>query len=285
MDAVVSSNETLIDALGLRIRTYKKEHPNLSGAQIAKRFNMTGSSFNRIENGDVRVPTIDQVLKILRGTGATGDILKYLDAHYPQIAETYREVYDTRNTEFISTDLEFYLSDNDKFLIILLALTGSGTSREEILNEFGNRGLTELDYLLSKNLLIEVDGVIGKNDKTLNASPQTLVKLLSMTVGSCFSTDVVHLGENYLTYKTININKEKDQTVKNNLSKSIHEFKTPLLSIISLSKDLSNSKSLKEIKENIDKIENLCNYSLFLTSDLTHSLLNKELLIEKKEID
>lgn len=209
METAVSNNETIVDALALRIRTYKKEHPNLSGAQIARRFNMTSSSLNRIENGDVRVPTIDQVLKVLRGTGASGDILKYLDANYPSIAETYREVYDTRNTEFISQDLECHLNDKDKFLIILLALTGDGTTREEVLCEFGRKGLSELEYLLEKGHLVEEDGVIGKNDKILNTSFETLKNLLSYSVDQCFDSSNMLSGENYIAYSSIGINKEK----------------------------------------------------------------------------
>ncbi|WP_157765603.1 helix-turn-helix domain-containing protein [Halobacteriovorax marinus] len=205
METAVSNNETIVDALALRIRTYKKEHPNLSGAQIARRFNMTSSSLNRIENGDVRVPTIDQVLKVLRGTGASGDILKYLDANYPSIAETYREVYDTRNTEFISQDLECHLNDKDKFLIILLALTGDGTTREEVLCEFGRKGLSELEYLLEKGHLVEEDGVIGKNDKILNTSFETLKNLISLTAMQCLKTDKCIENINYLHFKSVGV--------------------------------------------------------------------------------
>ncbi len=210
MDTVVSNNESIVGALGVRIRSYKKEHPNLSGAQIARRFNMTSSSLNRIENGDVRVPTIDQVLKILRGTGATGDILKYLDENYPSIAETYREVYDTRNTEFVPQDLECHLNDKDKFLIILLALTGDGTTREEVLREFGRKGLSELEYLLEKGHLIEEDGVIGKNDKVLTMGMETVKKLLAYSVEECFKTEMCSEKLNSILYKTAAV---KDKNV------------------------------------------------------------------------
>ena len=209
METAIANSETLASALAIRIKTYKKEHPSLSGAQMARRFGMPASSLNRIENEEVRVPTIDQVLKILRGTGATGDILKYLEANYPSIAETYREVYNTANNDFVPLELEQYLNDKDKFLIILLALSGNGTSREEVLGEFGRKGLNELNFLIEKECLIEKNGRIGKNDKVLNTSVQTLSNLLSMSISECFDSSNTARGENFLVYKAISINKEK----------------------------------------------------------------------------
>jgi len=239
METAVSNNETIVDALALRIRTYKKEHPNLSGAQIARRFNMTSSSLNRIENGDVRVPTIDQVLKVLRGTGASGDILKYLDANYPSIAETYREVYDTRNTEFISQDLECHLNDKDKFLIILLALTGDGTTREEVLCEFGRKGLSELEYLLEKGHLVEEDGVIGKNDKILNTSFETLKNLLSFSVSECFNSNGNQKRTNYIAYKAIGV---KNDTIKKRISSILKDAQFQIDELLSDKENLGNEK-------------------------------------------
>lgn len=239
MDTVVSGNESVVDALAVRIRTYKKEHPNLSGAQIARRFNMTSSSFNRIENGDVRVPTIDQVLKILRGTGATGDILKYLDAHYPQIAETYREVYDTRNTEFVPQDLECHLNDKDKFLIILLALTGDGTTRDEVLREFGRKGLSELEYLLEKGHLVEENGVIGKNDKILNTSFETLKNLLLFSVQDCYEPCRAMSKENYIYYKAIGV---KDESITRRIGAILKNAQNEIEDMLSKPENLGSEK-------------------------------------------
>ncbi|WP_417337250.1 helix-turn-helix domain-containing protein [Halobacteriovorax marinus] len=239
METAVSNNETIVDALALRIRTYKKEHPNLSGAQIARRFNMTSSSLNRIENGDVRVPTIDQVLKVLRGTGASGDILKYLDANYPSIAETYREVYDTRNTEFISQDLECHLNDKDKFLIILLALTGDGTTREEVLCEFGRKGLSELEYLLEKGHLVEEDGVIGKGPKSLTAGLETLSNVLTYSIQECYKPQNILKKENVLLYRAIGV---RDGVVAKRITAILNDAQVQLQELLDDPSNLGNHK-------------------------------------------
>ena len=208
MDSMIHTSE-LCEDLSHRIRAYKKEHSNLSGPQIAKRFNMSNSSLNRIENCDVKMPAIDQIIKILRGTGAKGDLLKYLDEHYPIIAETYREAYYSKTNEFIDIDLDFYLNDKDKFIIILLALTDSGTTREEISREFGQSGLGELNFLVEKNLLVEKEGVIGGNSDMLNVSPQTFKSLLANSTEKCFKIDKIKSGNNFLYYRAVRTNKEK----------------------------------------------------------------------------
>jgi transcriptional regulator with XRE-family HTH domain len=181
----------------------------MSGTQIAKRFNMSSSALNRIENCDVKTPAIDQVIKILRGTGATGDLLKYLDERYPIIAETYKEVYASTSSEFLDLDLEYFLNDKDKFLIILLALTGSGTSRQEIKNEFGKQGLMELEFLIEKNLLREEgDFIIGDGNR-VNLSFETTQNLLSYSVEKCYDATNIRKQDNFIYYRACRVNRDK----------------------------------------------------------------------------
>ncbi|WP_127717789.1 helix-turn-helix transcriptional regulator [Halobacteriovorax sp. HLS] len=208
MDAMTYTSDLCAD-LSKRVREYKKSHPALSSTQVAKRFNMSTSSLNRIENCDVRMPAIDQIIKILRGTGAKGDLLKYLDEHYPIIAETYREAYSSKTNEYIDIDLEYYLNDKDKFIIILLALSGNGTTREEISREFGQQGLLELDFLVDKNLLLEKDGRIGHNDQLFHTSASTLKSLLANTVEKSFKSDQLNDDQNFISYYALRANREK----------------------------------------------------------------------------
>ena len=52
------------------------------------------------------------------------------------------------------------------------------------------------------------------------------------------------------------------------LGKIAHEFKTPLLTIISLIKKIKEKCENEEIKSDLDKIDNLSNYSFFLIFDI-----------------
>lgn len=208
MDTVTHTSKLCTD-LRDRVKGYKKDHPYLSGTQIAKRFNMSTSALNRIENCDVKTPAIDQVIKVLRGTGAKGDLLKYLDDRYPIIAETYKEAYSSSSSEFVDIDLEYFLNDKDKFLIILLALTGSGTSVQEIRNEFGSRGIAELEFLLEKGLLREEDGFVGGNNQPLTTSFETLQNLLAYSVEKCYDATNRRNQDNYIYFRACRVNRDK----------------------------------------------------------------------------
>ena len=141
MSTFALENEDLCQALRRRVKHYKREHPALSSQQIAKRFNMSSSTLNRIENQDIKNPTIDQVLKVLRGTGETDDLLGFIEEFYPDIADTYKKVY-SHNMErrFVEVDHERYFKDKSTFSIMLLSLTGKGTSRREVRDLFGRGG-------------------------------------------------------------------------------------------------------------------------------------------------
>jgi len=112
-----------------RIRDYKKKHPRLSSQQIAKRFNMASSTFNRIENMDIKTPSLDQLIKVLRGTGNLGELLGFLEKFYPEISKTYSNYYNkfpnTQGSESYNRFIE-----NPKYFKILLMIVTGGLSKD-----------------------------------------------------------------------------------------------------------------------------------------------------------
>jgi len=95
-------SEDLCIELQKRIAKFKELHPRLSSQQVAKLLDMSNSTLSRIENNEIKKPSIEQVLKILKGTGSTQDIYKYIKAYYPEIVTTYDSLYNTH--ELISTE-------------------------------------------------------------------------------------------------------------------------------------------------------------------------------------
>ncbi len=221
---MVTHTTTLCEALGERIRSYKVDHPNLSGTQVAKKFNMSASSLNRIENGDVRVPTIDQVLKVLRGTGATGDLLKYLDENYPIIAETYRDLYSHNlKSTFVDVQFEKFFENRDTFLLSLLLVTKDHLTRSEIDFLFGLEGQTVINKLLeSKYVKEEGNKVYFVSNESLQMDQETLKKLLSLTLEKCYRADQINKGLNYLSFKSSEVNLEKAMPKVINILKEAH---------------------------------------------------------------
>ena len=208
MDTMINASELCLD-LRNRIKMYKKDHSYLNSTQIAKRFNMSPSALNRIENCDVKTPAIDQVIKILKGTGSRNELLDYIEKSYPIVSQAFKEEYSSSEKDLSDLGVEYYLNDKDKYRIILLALIGNGTSRVEIKEEFGSRGLKELDFLISKGVLPEVNGRIGDNDRFIQFSFPTLKTILARSIEDCLKIDGSGQGMNYVVYRAYRVNRKK----------------------------------------------------------------------------
>ncbi|MFT6069450.1 MAG: transcriptional regulator with XRE-family HTH domain [Bacteriovoracaceae bacterium] len=211
MSTFALQDEDLCQALRRRVKHYKKDHPALSSQQIAKRFKMSSSTLNRIENEDIRNPTIDQVLKVLRGTGETNDLLSFIEEYYPDIAETYREVYsENLNSSFIEVSHESYFKDRSTFTIMLLAYTGEGTSKDEVLSLLGQSGLRELVGLIQKEILSESkEGKISAmKGQKVNMSQEAFRSLLMNSIDTHYKVDNFGTGRNFLSFQTSSLSKE-----------------------------------------------------------------------------
>ncbi|MCO4795314.1 MAG: helix-turn-helix domain-containing protein [Bacteriovoracaceae bacterium] len=230
MSTFALENEDLCQALRRRVKHYKREHPALSSQQIAKKFNMSSSTLNRIENQDIRNPTIDQVLKVLRGTGETNDLLGFIEEYYPDIADTYKRVY-TQNADanFVNPELEKYFSDKKYFKILLLAFTGSGTSREEIVCLFGLEGESRLDELIKLNLLKVTGNNICQGEAEFKMSQQVSKSLLGLTVEAYYKPENMGNFSNYLVMITKEVNKKKTDEL---VIKVLEEARSKILNIL-----------------------------------------------------
>lgn len=88
--------ESLCFFLRKSIREYKKLHPNFSSSQLARNWGLSSSSFNRIENLEVRIPKVDQVEKVLRGCGKEKEILPLLKKFYPNLTGLFEWLFKDR---------------------------------------------------------------------------------------------------------------------------------------------------------------------------------------------
>jgi hypothetical protein len=142
--------------LRMKILEYKAARPNLSSQQIAKKFSMPKSTFSRLENMEMKIPSFDQTLKILTGTGHQKEILPYLTKHYPEFAGVYEKGMGTnQSAKYIDDEIINYLVDPHTSKMILLSLSTSGLKKSVIIDEFGKSGLKTLEMLIDKNILVE----------------------------------------------------------------------------------------------------------------------------------
>ncbi|ATH06679.1 hypothetical protein BIY24_01610 [Halobacteriovorax marinus] len=203
-------SKTIANILAEHIATYKKSHPNLSSQQIAKKFGVTSSSFNRIEKGDVSNPTIDQVVKILGGVGRHAEIVGYLNDYYPIISKTFRDYYVLEDGSNSGDKIKHFIQQREFCVLILYSLVGDGVSREEIRRIFGEVGESRLQYLIEQNVLsVNTDGVIGRIDYFMDIGMEILTKVANITIDECFDFIPSESGFSRIDFKVKSVNKEK----------------------------------------------------------------------------
>ncbi len=231
MSTFALQDEDLCQALRRRVKHYKKDHPALSSQQIAKRFKMSSSTLNRIENEDIRNPTIDQVLKVLRGTGEANDLLSFIEEYYPDISETYKKIYSHNlDNSRVDFELEKYFEDPDTFLIMVLAYTDKGTNFGEIEREVGAKGVRTLRHLIKKNILTVNEGIIKGTDQKVKFSQETTKKVLLNTIESCSQSETINKMKNFLSIQTTGLSEEGARVITNILKKTYEEVDNVLKS-------------------------------------------------------
>lgn len=173
MDSVLGHEQQyddLCEALRSKIKRFKRENPNLSGLQIAKIFGMASSTLNRIENRSIRTPSIDQVVKVLRGVGAHDELIGFMDEYYPAISDTFRNHHiECQRNNVEDRSLINLVLDQSYFKIFMLGICGQGVSSELISRMFGLEGLAKADELVSKTIF-SYDGVIYKQAENCTIS-------------------------------------------------------------------------------------------------------------------
>ncbi|PIK14661.1 XRE family transcriptional regulator [Halobacteriovorax sp. JY17] len=203
-------NKTIAEVLAEHILNYKKEHPSLSSQQIAKKFGVTSSSFNRIERGDVSSPTIDQVVKILGGVGRHAEIVGYLNDYYPIISKTFRDFYVTEDGSNSGDKIKHFIQQKEFCVIILYSLVGNGVSRDEIKRVFGEVGESRLQHLIDHNVLaINTKGIIGKIDYYMDIGIEVVSKVACIALDECFKLVTKDYGYSRIDFKAKSVDKEK----------------------------------------------------------------------------
>lgn len=228
MDNIVyaESARTLCEVLAERVKSYKRKHPRLNSHQVAKRFNMSASSLTRIMNGDIRTPSIDQVLRVLRGTGCD-DILAYLEEYFPEVAGAYKDIYRSMRDKVKYSELhaEEYLSDDKYFRILLICFSRIGTTRNQIFEAFGQVGVLALDHLNEREIVkVDEDGRVRGCSDLISFSDKTVRNVLSKSVMHCSDLSFRN-SYNFLSYHSESISKEGQKKIQEILFDANEEIK------------------------------------------------------------
>lgn len=156
-------SQSVAEELSNRIRAYKRKRPNLSSQNIAKRFGMSASTFNRIENLDIKTPTFEQIVRVLSGTGHDEDLVRFVEVKFPHLSHLITKKYVERFGEqrpVMEAKVREYLINSRYTKMLTFLLSKKNINRKVFKEEFGNDGLTILDELIQDNVVLERDGLL-----------------------------------------------------------------------------------------------------------------------------
>jgi hypothetical protein len=208
MDSVQFSD--LKEFLSDCIKSIKKSYPNLSSVQLAKRLDLTSSSFSRFENREIKKPSFHHALKIVREACGDTRVQDFIKLHYPDMYNNLAKTYPGNvDLEFMPEEAESFLQDPTAFELMMMATSNAGLRKEVVVEEFGNRGLLVLENLIAKKILIEQNQIFTLGKKNLNFAQETVKKLLQNLVNSSYDLNAFGTQTNWLSvhYESLDANK------------------------------------------------------------------------------
>lgn len=227
---ILMMNTNHVEELGNFLKScitkIKERSPHLSSNAISTKLRITNSTFNRIENLEVKRPTFDHAIKIVRAACEESEVKTFIEKYYPSMLKNFSNIYkENSDVPFVKIEAESYFEDQATFELMMMATSNNGITREVTIREFGNRGLKTLDKLLENGTLTENNGVISYSGR-INASQETVQKLLLNLISLSYNLEGIDESlKNWLSLQYESVNKEKALPVA---SEIIHEANNKL---------------------------------------------------------
>ncbi|MBT4789948.1 MAG: helix-turn-helix transcriptional regulator [Halobacteriovoraceae bacterium] len=212
------------------VRELKGKFPKYSSAQIAKEIGMSQPTFNRIENGQTN-PSLNSISKLLSAIGKSHKISAAIEIANPSLASTLKEnLSHNLETPLIGGELAKYFTISEYRNILLLALTRSGTTKDEVQGEYGNAGIKNLEEMLKSTLLHETRGIIRANENKVTFDQDTLRDSLVDCIAKKYDAEKFGNNENWLSFQTESVNKSKAMSlIRSKLQRVYKEIKEEIL--------------------------------------------------------
>jgi len=212
------------------VRELKLKYPKYSSAQIAKEIGMSQPTFSRIENGQTN-PSLNSVSKLLSAIGKSHKIAEAIEIANPSLASTLKEnLSHNIDTPVMGGELAKFFSSSEYRNILLLALTRSGTTRDEVQGEYGNAGIKKLEEMLEVTILSESRGIIKANDDKVTFDQEILRDSLLSCVAQSYDVEKFGQDENWLSFQSESVDKTKAMAlIRSKLQKTYREIKEEIL--------------------------------------------------------
>lgn len=160
--------------------SFLKEHPQLSVNALSKRSEVSEATMRRIVNDQVKTePCGDTIIEILAAITKERRISELVKMFPGPIADKLKQTFgfQTQNSRYQHIpELERELNDEITYLVYKLAANSKGTNRLKVSETLGIIGLDRLDKLMSKELIIEDQGVLHARYKSFTLSNQVFTR-------------------------------------------------------------------------------------------------------------
>ncbi len=170
---------------------------------------MGQSTFSRIENEQTN-PSLNSINILLSALNKTHKLSEAIEISNPKLAHSLTKNFaHNYETPFMGKEFSFFFSKTSYRKILLLALSRSGTTKEEVRLEFGNSGLRLLEELLDSNIIFESRGIIKANEDKVTFNQELLKSTLIDCIKENYNPELFGQDKNWLSFQTESINKEK----------------------------------------------------------------------------
>lgn len=178
----------------------KEKYPRLNEAQVADKVAIPRATFNRMKNTK-SIPRLDNIIKLVLGSGNIEILTEAIALTDKELSSCLSSALEVSLKEkekvLASEELEAILEDRNAFVIYLLASTSKGTSRDQIKAILGSIGLTALEKLLIKQVIVDREGGLSVKDKGILIRSFESIKYHISTYARHYKTEHVGKQRNY----------------------------------------------------------------------------------------
>lgn len=210
--AMTAMSELKVDICGElkeMVDQYHQGFPNLSLPQIAKKINVAYPTLKRVMNLNGN-PSLSVVTNILLNTGNQQQLPLFLQRMNPTLAKAFNS-YFSHNAETQSLDLDSstLFANKDYLFILLLAFSEAGTTEFEIRQEYGAQGVSRLQELLYRGIVVLKDERIYGQLSKITFNQNIMKESVLHCIEQCYEPKLFGTGDNWLSLQTESVNREK----------------------------------------------------------------------------
>lgn len=183
------------------VNDLRGRYPYLSEDEIARKINVSRSTFNRIKNKK-NLPQLDNLIKVVIGSGnfnVLSEAVTHLDEELGSSLRDALSVSLREKDQLLPDDeMERLLDDRDIFIAYLLANANSGVTKERLILVLGNPGLDAIDALVKRDIVsFNGEKYFVKSNTIITRSFESIKRHIS-TYARFYRTAHVGKGVNYV---------------------------------------------------------------------------------------